>query len=261
VIRNLWRYRHFVLGGVRRELTLRYSGSLLGGAWQLIGPAVTIAIFTVVFSEVMRARLPGTGDRFGYAIFVCAGIAGWTLFSEIVGRSQRVFLDNANLIKKAPFPRGTLLAIQAIASLVGFTVFVGLVLALLALLGRWPGWPLLAVVPLAAVLAGLAVALGLIAAVLNVFFKDIGQAIPLVLQFWFWLTPIVYPASILPPAWRHWLALNPLTPVFVGLQEVFVAGRWPDTAPLVVPLALMVAAMAFALLLYRRAAPELADEL
>ena len=100
----IWRFRGFALGGVRRELSLRHSGSLLGGAWQILGPAATIAICAIVFADVMRARLPGTGDRFNRAIFVCGGIIAWNLFSELVLRSQTVIRDNVNLMKKASFP-------------------------------------------------------------------------------------------------------------------------------------------------------------
>lgn len=246
---------------MRRELALRYSGSLLGGTWQVLGPAITIAIYTVVFVEVMRARLPGMGDRFGYAIFVCIGIIAWNLFSELVLRSQTVFRDNANLIKKASFPRSSLVAIIVLSSLASAGLFLAVFLALLAVLDRAPGWPLLAAVPLLVALCAIGVGLGLIAGVLNVFFKDVGQAVPLFLHFWFWLTPIVYAQAILPEAWRWTLDLNPLTPVFTGLQEVFVANRWPKADSLAAPMVLGATLVALAVWIYRRAGPELADEL
>jgi lipopolysaccharide transport system permease protein len=261
VLQPIWRFRSFVLGGVRRELALRYSGSLLGGAWQILGPATTIAIYTIVFAEVMRARLPGVGDRFSYAIFVCVGIIAWNLFSELVLRSQTVFRDNANLIKKASFPRAVLLAIIMLSALASAGLFLGIFLVLLALLDRMPGWSLLAVLPLLALLCSIGVGLGLIAAVLNVFFKDVGQAMPLVLQFWFWLTPIVYSPAILPQSWRWVLDLNPLTPVFTGMQNVFLANQWPPTGSIVAPVILAAALLIAGFWIYRRAGPELVDEL
>src|SRR5881394_167035 len=101
----IWRYRNFVLGAVRREFELRYRGSMLGSLWNVLNPLAMIAVYTIIFSGLMQARLPGVDSTFAYSIYLCAGIFSWGLFTEIVSRGQTVFLDNANLIKKLSFPR------------------------------------------------------------------------------------------------------------------------------------------------------------
>ncbi|EKF9799803.1 ABC transporter permease, partial [Vibrio cholerae] len=105
MLRVLFNYRGFILGNVKREFKLKYQNSLLGAAWNVINPLAMIVVYTVIFSQIMRAKLPGIDNSFAYSIYLCSGILTWGLFSEIVGRAQNVFLENANLIKKINFPR------------------------------------------------------------------------------------------------------------------------------------------------------------
>ena len=103
-----WAYRGFVLGIVKREFQSKYRNSLLGAAWNIIKPLAMIVVYTVIFAQVMRAKLPGVDSTFAYSIYLCAGVLTWGLFVEMVGRGQTMFLDNANLLKKISFPRITL---------------------------------------------------------------------------------------------------------------------------------------------------------
>ena len=107
-LKSVWNFRGFILGSVKREYQLRYRGTMLGIAWTVLQPLAMIFVYTVIFSQVMRAKLPGVEGSFSYSIYLCAGIITWGLFTEIIQRSQSVFLDNANLIKKLSFPRLTL---------------------------------------------------------------------------------------------------------------------------------------------------------
>src|SRR3546814_8179534 len=103
--RSFWGDRGFILGNVKREFQSKYRNSLLGAAWTVLNPLAMIVVYTVIFSEVMRAKLPGIDTTFGYSIFLCAGVLVWTYFAEIIGRAQSVFIENANLLKKISFPR------------------------------------------------------------------------------------------------------------------------------------------------------------
>ena len=105
MLRALWVYRGFILGNVQREFQSKYRNSVLGAAWTVINPLSMIIVYTVIFSQIMRARLPGVDTTFAYSIYLCAGALTWGLFAEIVGRGQNVFLENANLLKKLSFPR------------------------------------------------------------------------------------------------------------------------------------------------------------
>ncbi|WP_346417494.1 ABC transporter permease, partial [Listeria welshimeri] len=142
----------------------------------------------------------------------------WGLFAEITTRAQNVFLEQANLIKKISFPRICLPIIVVANAIVNFTIIFALFLAFLLVTGHFPGWVLLAMLPVLAVQVAFAIGLGMILGVLNVFFRDVGQFFAIFVQFWFWLTPIVYPASILPAPVQGLLAYNPLAGVIAAYQ-------------------------------------------
>lgn len=259
--RALWAYRGFVLGSVRREFEGRYRASLLGAAWALLQPLAMIVVYTVVFSQVMQARLPGVGGTFAYSIHLCAGVLTWGLFAQITGRGQNVFLEHAALLKKLSFPRLCLPAIVVLSALVDFALVFALFLGFLLLVGAFPGWAALALLPLLAVEVALAIGLGVVLGVVNVFFRDVGAFYSVVLQFWFWLTPIVYPASILPEWAGRWMAANPMAVLVQGYQAVLVQGQWPDWAALGWVALLAAALCALGWRLFRAHAAEMVDEL
>ncbi|HEN3635303.1 TPA: ABC transporter permease, partial [Yersinia enterocolitica] len=101
----IYRYRGFIFGSVKRDFQSRYQMSMLGISWLVLQPLSMIIVYTVIFSQLMQARLPQTSGSFSYSIYLCSGILTWGLFAEIISRSQNVFTDNANLLKKLNFPR------------------------------------------------------------------------------------------------------------------------------------------------------------
>ena len=261
MLRALWRYRGFIAASVIREFQLRYRGSALGFVWNLIGPIGTVVIFTVVFSQVMRARLPGVGDVYGYGIHVCAGVFAWGLFVEIVQRGLGMFIEHGNLLKKTNFPKSTLPLIVVLSALVNFAVSFVIFLAFLALTNRFPGWIALSAIPIIILLIAFAAGLGTFLGTLNVFSRDVGQAVTVLLQFWFWLTPIVYPISALPEFAQGWLAANPMTPIVAALQRIFVEGDLPRWDTLAFPFAAAVVALTAAAVTFHANAGDIVDEL
>jgi len=258
----LWAYRGFVLGSVKREFQLKYRNSLLGAAWTVLNPLAMIVVYTVIFAEVMKARLPGVDTTFAYSIYLCAGALTWGLFSEIVGRAQNIFLEHANLIKKLAFPRMTLPVIVILSAGLNFAIIFGLFLLFLMLTDSFPGWSLLAMIPVLIIQVAFSVGLGVTLGVLNVFFRDVGQFFGIFLQFWFWLTPIVYPASVLPESLQSVLPRwNPMAPIIAAYQGIFVTGQWPDWSTLRIPAVVALVFCAFGLRLFRRRAGEMVDEL
>lgn len=261
MVRSLWNYRDFVRASVAREVRLRYAGSALGALWQILSPLAMIAIYTVVFSSVMKARLTGIDDRYAYTIYVCCGLLAWNMFSEILVRSQTMFLENANLLKKSSFPRSCVPAIVVTGALVNFAVVYAVFLVLLAGFGRWPGMVIVAApVPLL-LLALLGLAAGVFLGILHVFFRDVGHVLGILLQVWFWLTPIVYPVRILPASYERWIALNPATPIVQALQAIFVQRAWPDWSALAYPALLAMVLMLVSMAVFRRQSPLIVDEL
>lgn len=258
---QLWRFRGFVIGSVRREFQSRYRNSLFGAAWTILNPLSMIAVYTLVFSQVMRARLPGVDSTFAYSIFLMAGLIPWGLFAEIVSRGQNLFLENANLIKKVSFPKACLPAILMLSSLTNFAIVLALFLAVALLLGLAPGWPLLGLVPLVLLETVIAMSLALILGVFNVFFRDAGQLTGIFLQFCFWLTPIIYAVDIIPESYRGWFALNPLAPLFAAFQTIFVQNVFPDWSALLPTIIVAFILMVYAASVVNRHADDMVDEL
>ena len=261
MFRGVWSYRGFVAGSVAREFQAKYRSSILGAAWTVIQPLGMIIIYTLIFSEIMKAKLPGVEGSFSYSIYICAGLLTWGLFAEIISRSQNIFIENANIIKKINFPRFCLPLIVVSSAVVNFGIVFALFTAFTILSGTFPGVAYLGLLPVLAVLIAFAIGLGLTLGVLNVFFRDVGQFVGLVLPFWFWLTPIVYPPTILPAGITGLVAHNPMTTLVGACQVIMVTGTWPDWSALLGLAVLSAGLCLAALALFRRFAGEMVDEL
>ncbi|MGE4376192.1 MAG: ABC transporter permease [Burkholderiaceae bacterium] len=261
LLRAVWAYRGFILASVQRDFQSRYRNSLLGAAWTIIQPLAMIVVYTVIFSQVMKARLPGVGSTFAYSIYLCAGTLTWSLFAEITGRAQNIFIDNANLLKKLSFPRLCLPIIVVLNALVNFAIIFGLFSIFLLVSGNFPGWVYLGLAPLLLIQVAFSIGLGITLGVLNVFFRDVGQLFAVILQFWFWLTPIVYAASILPAEVQPLIPWNPMAELVMAYQGILVSGLWPQWHRLWFVTLLAVAFCVFGLQLFRKHAGEMVDEL
>ena len=236
-IASLWQYRAFILGSTKREFQTKYKNSLLGFAWPIINPLALILVYTLVFSKVMGARLPsaageGSSGIYSYSIYLCIGVIVWTLFAELTSRAQVVFLENANLLKKLNFPRLCLPVIVIFNAGLNFLIIFSLFTIFLLVTNNFPGYCFFAVIPLLAILITFAIGLGMTLGVLNVFFRDIGYFYSVALQFWFWLTPIVYSVNVLPEKIRFLVAFNPLTNLLVAFQGIFINHQMPNWSSL-----------------------------
>ena len=262
MLRGIWAYRGFVLGSVKREFQAKYGNAVLGAAWSVLNPLAMIVVYTVIFANVMHNRLAGSDSPFSYSIYLCAGILTWGLFAEIVARAQTMFIENANLIKKVSFPRICLPLIVVLNALLNFAIIFALFLLFLGVSGNFPGWISLAIVPVLVLLQVMfAIGLGLVLGVLNVFFRDVGQFFGIFIQFWFWFTPIVYPASILSEGVRSALAWNPMAAIVGAYQTIFVSSRAPDWQSLLLPLTLSLLLCVLSMHMFRKRSGEMVDEL
>ncbi len=257
-----WRFRGLVRAIAERDLRARYTGSVLGPLWLILQPLAMILIYTLVFSQVMQARLPGTQPGvFGYSIFICAGLITWGLFVEISQRTKGIFLEHANLIKKVQFPKLVLLLPVVVVASFNFLVLMLLYFAFLLLIDAWPGWQVLAALPSLAILVLLALSFGLLTGVLHVFLRDVGQIVDIGLQLLFWATPIVYPITILPAAFRELIVWNPMVAPITRIQGVFLGAENHAAGSLWYPLLLAIGLTFLALWCYRRLLGEMLDYL
>lgn len=259
MLEGLWRYRSFIASMVRREFQARYLGSALGAVWSVLNPLAMIFIYTVIFGQVMRARLPGVEDGTSYGIFLCAGLLPWNMFVETLQRCTSIFVDQGNLLKKMTFPRASLPVIVVASSLVNFVIIYALLLVVMLLLGRFPGPVLLSMVPLLILQQTIAVGFGVALGVLNVFFRDAGHVVGILLQFWFWFTPIIYPLSILGDRLQMVVRLNPMTAFVDAYQGVLLYDRAPSWLSFLPHVVLALLALAVGRAVFRRLAGDMTD--
>lgn len=256
-----WRYRFFIISSIKTEFRTRFIRSRLGGIWMILNPLAQVLIFAFVLSAVLSAKLPGISSQYAYSIYLMAGILGWSLFAEIVNRCLTLFIDNGNILKKLAFPKIALPLIVMGSALVNNALLLASILVIFGILGHSSGTALFYLPALMAVTIALAMGLGLVLGVLNVFMRDIGQIVPVVMQFLFWFTPIVYMVNVIPEKYRGWLSLNPLIPIVNGYQQILLYNRAPEWAGLLEIAVVAVLLLAFALLLFRKASHEMVDQL
>lgn len=261
MLRSLWQYRHFIVSSIRNELISRFARSKLGGLWIIINPLAQVAIYALILSSVLAAKLSHINNKYAYAIYLMSGLLAWNLFSEIIGRCLSLFIEHGNLMKKIQFPRITLPAILAGSSLLNNGFLFLAIVAVFLLLGHHFTLAMIWVLPLTFIMAGFALGLGLVLGVINVFVRDLGQVVPIILQMLFWFTPIVYPADIIPESYRYFLNFNPIYHFTAAYQNILVYGRAPELGGLVVIGVSSVVLLLLSLFLFRRASEEIVDTL
>ncbi len=261
ILQAVWNFRFFILSSIKTEFRSRFVRSKFGGLWIVLHPLAQVLIYALVLSQIMQAKLPGVENQYAYPIYLLAGMLGWTLFSELLNRLLTVFIDNGNLLKKMAFPKLALPLITIGNALVNSVLMLLIMFAVFFFLGHTPFHALYWLLPLILITAGLAVGIGLILGTINVFIRDIGQVMTIVLQFWFWLTPVVYMPSIIPQQYHALLMLNPMTALIMGYQNVLVYDKIPDIKLLLYPTALAVITMVLALVIFKKANTEMADAL
>ena len=212
----------------KRELLGRYKGSALGIAWAVLTPVVTIAIFTFIFAGIFGARFGANNSHWEYALYLFCGVLPWSMFQESVQQSANTILAHSNLVKRVVFPLEALPAAQVFASL-GNQLFATIALLIatiiirhrLELTGLW--LPVLLIPQLLFALG----AAWLIAS-LGVFLRDITQGVMLLLMAWMYLTPIIYPESMVPDHFRTFINLNPFTSLIRSYRRILLDGSAPD---------------------------------
>lgn len=261
ILAAIWSYRHFIVSSIRNDLRSRFARSKLGALWMVLQPLAQVAIYALVLSRIMAAKLPGIDNRYAYVIYLMAGMIAWSLFAEVVTRSLTVFVDSGNLMKKMAFPRVCLPIIIGGSSLVNNLLLLVTTVGVFLLIGHPPTLAMLWLPLLIGINLAFGLGLGLILGVLNVFVRDVAQVMTVVLQLMFWLTPVVYMPSIIPERLRAILEFNPMMHMVVAFQSVLLYGRAPGINGLMVMAAASAVLLLFALFLFRRAAPEMVDVL
>jgi lipopolysaccharide transport system permease protein len=243
------------------EFKIRFARSKLGGFWMILQPLSQVLIYALILSTVMGAKLPTINNRYAYALYLMSGTLAWTFFNEIVTRCLTLFVDKANLIKKMQFPCLTLPVVVIGSALLNNLMLLFSILVIFSLLGHYPASSCVWFPILTLANAILAVGIGLILGVFNVFMRDLTHIMPILLQLLFWATPIVYPITIIPEHLRHYLYYNPLYPLVERYQNLFLYDKAPDIFSLVFVSSFALIIFFLGVFVFRRASPEMADVL
>ncbi|MFN0121528.1 MAG: ABC transporter permease [Blastocatellia bacterium] len=224
----LGEHRGLIRSMVRRELTSRYKGSVMGIAWAVITPAVMIGIFTIIFAGIFNARFGENGGTLQFALYLFCGMLPWTAFSEPLQRATSAINDNASLVKRVVFPIEALpvnLALTALThQLLGTTVLLAAALLFEQRLHATILYlPLLLIPQLLATIG-----LGWLLASLGVFIRDLPQFTQLFLSAWMYLTPIFFPEHLIPQNYLWLVRLNPLAPLIRSYRLIILEGKAPD---------------------------------
>lgn len=227
IIKALLLHRSVIKSYVRRDFIGRYKGSVFGSLWTIINPLVILGIYTFVFSVILRVRFGKEGGILNFAVYAFCGIVVWTAFSDAVGRSATVISENANLVKKVVFPLETLPVYITISGL--FTQIIGtIILIVIVLVTRFQlHWTLVFLPLLMFLQLLLTIGLSWFISSLGVFIKDISHVIGLVLLAWMFLTPIMYPESMVPERFKF-ILLNPIATLVSSYRSVIIEGQQPD---------------------------------
>ena len=227
-LQGLWKYRELIGLLVTRDLKVRYKRSVLGMGWTLLNPLLQMGVYTLVFSTIMRVDVPQ------FPVFLLSGLLPWTLISVSITGAAHCLLNNQGLIRKVAVPQ-MVYPVAVVASKVVDLLLSLLPLALLALLLRRPPGPSwLALVPALVLVTVFSTGLALLFSSLTVFYRDMRHLVDILIQVWFYVTPVIYPISYLEklpyPALRTILAANPATPLIRCFQVSLYEGRFPEAA-------------------------------
>jgi lipopolysaccharide transport system permease protein len=222
--RDLWRYRELFYFLAWRDILVRYKQTVIGIAWAVIRPFLTMVVFTIVFSKI--AKLPAPGDV-PYSLLVMAAMLPWQFFSTSLSESSNSLIGNANLISKIYFPRLIVPAGAVITSFVDFLITLGMMGLMMIWYGFLPDWRILAF-PLFSILAFCAaLGAGLWLCALNVEYRDFRYIVPFVVQFGLYVSPVGFSSSIVPAKWQLLYSLNPMVGVIDGFRWSLLRGQTP----------------------------------
>ena len=256
-LREVVRYREMLFNTVRRELRARYKGSVLGFLWTFLNPLLTLLVYTLVFSAVLRVSVP----QYSFGLYLFTGLLPWLFLSGSVQLSTSLIHNNANLIKKIHFPRLVLPLAMVATNLVNLLLSSLILVAALLIERVTFSWFLLYVPLLLVVLVAFVLGLSLLLSSLTVYFRDLEHIAGIVTMAWFYLTPIVYTTAMLPPQLYAWLRFNPMTPLFEAIHDCVLYARAPEPLGLVYAAAVSAVLLAAGFLVFGRLQRRFAEEL
>lgn len=254
-LKEIWAYRQLLYIFAWRDIKVRYKQTFLGILWVLFQPLASAAIFTIFFGQL--AKIP-SGDL-PYGLFVLIGLVFWGYFSNVLSQSSYSLVANESIIKKAYFPREILPLASIFVGLIDFLIAFAFLLALSFYFGYYPELSIFYLLPIVMLISSLAaVGGGFFLSALNVKYRDVRNILPFFISIMIYLTPVIYPSSILSSQNRIFLAMNPMTGVIDSMRKTF-EGKMPDWQLIWVSLLFSTLMLVVGLIYFRRTEKEFAD--
>ncbi|MFN2453418.1 MAG: ABC transporter permease [Pyrinomonadaceae bacterium] len=253
-LRDLWSYRELLVFLVWRDIKVRYKQTAMGAAWAIVQPLLTMLVFAFFFGRFVRVP----SDNIPYPIFAYAGLLPWTFFANAVVNGSNSLVANSNLITKVYFPRLLIPAAAVGAGLLDFAIASVIFIGMAIYYGITLTWSLALLPGLIVLLMLLALGIGLWLSALTVKYRDVRHALPFAVQLLMFISPVIYPASILPGKWRSALMLNPMTGIIEGFRSS-LTGRAIETQSLYIAAALTLVLLVCAAYSFRRIEQSFAD--
>lgn len=245
-------YKNFIFIFYFNTLKSRFSNNNLGYLWIIINPLVQVTIYALILSNVMKLKFSNIENENAYIIYLLAGILCWSLFSNLTLNIMNILSENKNLIKRIKFPKYTLFFTSILSSFVDFVVLLILVLISFLYFNHGIGINLLYLIPYIIILIFFSASIGIILSILSVFIKDLCHAIPILLNLIFWLTPIVYPLSIIPDRYQTYFQINPIYHFTSAFQSLLMFGEKPNLSLLILIVTLSVIFLIIAIKIYKK---------
>jgi lipopolysaccharide transport system permease protein len=254
-LRELPQYGDLLYTLSLHRINVRYRQTALGILWAVLQPLLMMLLFTAIFSVL--ARMPS--DGMPYPLFAYTALLPWTFFSTGLTNATTSLVTHAQLITKVYFPREILPFTYVIAALFDFAIGAAVLGALVA----WYDVPLTVhawnLLPLVALLSAWLLAVSLVLAAAQVRWRDVGVAMPLLLQLWMFASPVIYPMSMVPEAWRSWYLLNPMAGIISSFRDIILNGSQPDPVPLRYSAVIVACALPIAYAVFKRSEATMAD--
>jgi homopolymeric O-antigen transport system permease protein len=252
---ELWTYRELLYFLIWRDVKVRYKQTVIGIGWAILQPLLTMVVFTMIFGNF--AKIPS--DGLPYPVFAYTALLPWNLFAGALNRCTLSLVGSANLITKVYFPRLIVPVSAIISGIIDFAIAFVFLLGLMLWFGIVPSWGAITL-PIFLLLALMtALAVGLWLSALNVRYRDVGHAIPFLIQIWMFLSPVAYPLSVVPEKWRLLYSLNPMVGVIEGFRWALLGKESPDFKVIAVSTAVVVALLFSGLVYFKRIERTFAD--
>jgi len=253
--RELWKYRELIYFFVWRDIKVRYKQTVLGAAWAIIQPVCTMIVFSIFFGRL--AKVPS--DGIPYPIFSYCALLPWDYFAGAMGRASSSMIDSSNLIKKIYFPRLVVPLSAVTSGLIDFAIAFTVLIAMMFYYGIVPKLTLLWFPAFMLMAIATALGVGLWLSSMNVKYRDIRYVIPFLTQLWFFITPVVYPSSLLSGFWRIIYGLNPMVSVVEGFRWALLGKEQPSGWMLAISAIMVIILLVSGAFYFRRMEKTFAD--